>query len=205
MSKSNKQHWNQIYADKDPQEVSWYQSEPLNSLRLIKRSGIQKDEALIDIGGGASVLVDRLQADGFSRLAVLDISKEALSIARQRLSKGAGRVEWFEADITEFRSPHQFSVWHDRAVFHFLTLESDRQKYVDVLKSALQPGGHVIIAAFAIGGPRKCSGLDIVQYDAPKLLYELGEQFELVEERSEMHMTPSKKEQKFSYFWMVKK
>ncbi|MCP4936254.1 MAG: class I SAM-dependent methyltransferase [bacterium] len=205
MSKSNKQHWNQIYADKDPLQVSWYQSEPLSSLRLIERSGLQKDEALIDIGGGASVLVDRLQVDGFSRLAVLDISKKALSIVRQRLKKGAGRVDWFETDITQFRPPHQFSLWHDRAVFHFLTKKRDRQKYVEVLKNTLRPGGHVIIAAFAIGGPRQCSGLDIVQYDASGLLGELGQEFELVEEQSEMHITPSKKKQKFSYFWMIKK
>jgi len=205
MSNGPKQHWNRIYADKNPQQVSWYQSEPLTSLQLIDSSGIQSDEALIDIGGGASLLVDRLLAAGFSRLAVLDISEKALSIARHRLSDAAEQIEWIEADITGFCPPHEYSLWHDRAVFHFLTQKPDRQKYVEVLKSALPSGGHVIIAAFALGGPEKCSGLDIVQYDAPGLLFELGDQFTLVEERSEKHLTPAKAEQKFSYFRLVKK
>jgi len=204
MSKGTKQHWNRIYADKDPLQVSWYQNEPSNSIQLIEKSGIQKNEAVIDIGGGASLLVDRLQVVGFSRLTVLDISQKALTIAADRLAEEAKLVEWIEADITEFHPQHQYSLWHDRAVFHFLTQKADRQKYVNVLKSALRSGGHAVLAAFAIGGPAKCSGLDVVQYDASKLLHELGEEFVLVEERSEMHMTPAKKQQKFSWFRMIK-
>ena len=112
----------------------------------------------------------------------------------------AGRIAWYEADITEFIPPHQFSLWHDRAVFHFLTDKPDREKYVEVLNLALRPGGHLIIAAFAIGGPEKCSGLEIVQYDSTKLREELGEGFELVEERNEVHITPANKKQEFVYF-----
>ncbi len=205
MPKDPKQHWEEIYAHKDPLKVSWYQGEPLNSLRLIGNSGIRRDEAIIDIGGGASLLVDRLHAAGYGDLSVLDISDKALSIARQRLAQGASSIKWIEEDITRFQPPHLYSLWHDRAVFHFLTQASDREKYVEALTKALPSGGHVVLAAFAIGGPDKCSGLEIVQYDAPKLLFELGDQFSLVEERFEKHLTPAKAEQKFSYFRLIKK
>ena len=142
--------------------------------------------------------------EGFTNLAVLDISGTALSCAKKRLGNLAQNVEWYESDITQFDAPHQFSLWHDRAVFHFLANKSDRNNYVEALINALRPGGHAIIAAFAIGGPEKCSGLDIVQYDAAKLVAELGGDFELVEERSEVHITPADKEQTFVYFRFAK-
>lgn len=200
-----KKHWQNIYQEKSPLDVSWYQKQPTLSLELIHRSGIHKDEPVIDVGGGASVLVDYLYQEGFNKLSVLDISEHALNSAKQRLGDPAQNIEWFEADITEFKSPHPFSLWHDRAVFHFLTDPSDREKYVNTLKQALKPGGHLIIAAFAIGGPEKCSGLEIVQYDAAKLIAVLGEDFELVEEKSEVHVTPANQEQKFMYFRFMKR
>lgn len=195
-----KQHWEQVYSSKSALEVSWYQSEPRLSLELIQRSGIDKDAPLIDVGGGASLLVDRLQAQGYRQLAVLDISGAALAVARQRLGARAADIEWYEADVTQFSAPHPFRLWHDRAVFHFLTAAEDRQRYVEVLKQTVVAGGHIIIAAFALGGPLRCSGLEIVQYDAAKLQAELGPDFRLEEQQTETHLTPAGKEQKFGFF-----
>lgn len=199
-----KTHWQNIYRKKSPLDVSWYQKKPELSLKLIQNSGLSKNEAIIDIGGGSSELVDYLQKDGYTNLSVLDISKNALDSARMRLGNIAENISWFETDITEFSPPHQFSIWHDRAVFHFLTRKEDRNSYVQVLKKALKPGGHFIIAAFAIGGPEKCSGLDIIQYDSAKLIAELSGDFELIEETGEVHITPGNKEQKFIYFRFIK-
>lgn len=199
-----KAHWQNVYQDKSSLDVSWYQKEPSLSLELIHSTQVARDEAIIDVGGGASVLVDHLCKERYTNLAVLDISENALASAKKRLGDLAKSVEWIESDITQFDAPHQFSLWHDRAVFHFLTDQPDRKSYVKAIKRALRPGGHLIIAAFAIGGPEKCSGLDIVQYDADKLIAELGEDFELVEERDETHITPANKEQKFMYFRFIK-
>lgn len=195
-----KTHWENVYQDKSSSDVSWYQEEPLLSLELIRSAQLGRDEPIIDVGGGASVLVDYLCKEGFTNLAVLDISEKALSCAKQRLGDLAHNIEWYESDITQFEAPHPFSLWHDRAVFHFLTDQSDRKAYVSALKKALKPGGCLIIAAFAIGGPEKCSGLDIVQYDSEKITAELGEDFTLLEVRTETHITPTHNEQKFMYF-----
>lgn len=200
-----KGHWENIYAEKSPLEVSWYESEPALSLQLIRNTQVALDAPIIDIGGGASVLVDRLCEEGYSNVGVLDISSKALACARERLGDRANSIEWFEEDITRFDPPHSFAVWHDRAVFHFLTDKTDRSRYVTALRRGLDPGGHLILAAFAIGGPTKCSGLDIVQYDAEKLMVELGDEFALVEEKSETHITPAKAEQKFAYFRFLRK
>jgi ubiquinone/menaquinone biosynthesis C-methylase UbiE len=200
-----KAHWENMYQEKSPLDVSWYQKEPKLSLELIHRTGVSLDEPIIDVGGGASVLVDFLCKDGFTNLSVLDISENALADAKKRLGDLAKNIEWIESDITEFSSSHKFSLWHDRAVFHFLTDKSDRRKYVRALTQALKAGGHLIIAAFAIGGPDKCSGLEIAQYDSLKLKAELGEEFELLEERNEIHITPANKEQKFMYFRFIRK
>ena len=198
-----KNHWQNVYQEKAPLEVSWYQEDPKLSLDLIRRTQIARDEAIIDVGGGASVLVDYLQKEGFTNLSVLDISENALDSAKKRLGNSAKSIEWFEADITQFQPPHQFSLWHDRAVFHFLTEQSDRERYVNTLKQSLRSGGHFIIAAFAIGGAKKCSGLEIVQYDSNKLSKELGADFELIESINEIHITPSNQEQKFEYFHFI--
>lgn len=144
------------------------------SLKLIEATGIDKNQRLIDIGGGTSVLVDYLLKAGFSRLAVLDISAQSLQHAKARLGDKAKVIGWYEADITKFQPPHPFEVWHDRAVFHFLTNAEDRKQYVQVLKNTLVPTGHLIIATFAIDGQDKCSGLNVVRYDAPLLCAEIG-------------------------------
>jgi len=170
------------------------------SLQLIRNAGVAHDAPIIDVGGGASVLLDYLRNEGYSNIAVLDISGKALACARDRLGDKAIGVAWYEQDVTKFHPPKQFALWHDRAVFHFLTDKSDRRDYVDVLKNALTPDGHFIIGAFSLGGPTKCSGLDIVQYDAKKLIAELGEGFELIEEQVEIHVTPADKQQQFAYF-----
>ena len=203
-SSYRKKHWEQVYEGKSPLEVSWFQVEPFHSLRLIQNTGITKADYIIDVGGGASVLVDRLQGHGYNNLAVLDISSSAIGHAKKRLGKLAEKIEWHEADITVFDPPHSYSLWHDRAVFHFLTQKSDREKYVEVMKRAVPANSHIILATFSIGGPEKCSGLDIVQYDAPKLIGVLGDEFKLVEEVKETHMTPENREQKFSYFRLVR-
>lgn len=199
-----KTHWENVYAKSSHLRVSWYQEEPALSLQLIRNTQISLDAPIIDVGGGASLLVDRLCDAGYSNLAVLDVSAQALAHAKDRLADKVSDVEWFEADVTQFNPPHRFSLWHDRAVFHFLTVQADRDQYVGVLNQALEPGGHLIIMAFAIGGPEKCSGLDIVQYDADKIMAELGSGFELLETGYETHLTPAGQQQKFAYFRFVK-
>jgi ubiquinone/menaquinone biosynthesis C-methylase UbiE len=197
---NRKEHWNQVYQTKASDDVSWFQPRPEVSLRLIAATGIGKGDGVIDVGGGASTLVDFLVTDGFNPLAVLDISAAALEHAKQRLTRRSGEVEWFEADVTQFNLPHRFGLWHDRAVFHFLTSETDRRKYVETLTRTLTPEGHVIIATFAKDGPLKCSGLDVCRYDAASLCAELGPRFKLMEQVDETHITPWEAQQKFSYF-----
>ena len=197
---NRKSHWEKVYREKPVDQVSWFQMEPQISLALIEAAGIGKQDRIIDIGGGASVLVDFLLQRGYRHPAVLDISAAALAHARARLAAQADQVEWLEADVTEFAPARAFCLWHDRAVFHFLTQAEDRVKYRQVLESALLPRGHVIIATFAKGGPEKCSGLDIVQYDAASMAAELGPGFELLETRDEIHRTPRATDQHFLYF-----
>lgn len=195
-----KAHWEKVYQSKAPDEVSWFQTQPALSLRLVEASGVGKTEGVIDVGGGASVLVDHLLEAGFSKLAVLDISAAALEHARRRLGQRADSVAWLEADVTTFQSPRRFGLWHDRAVFHFLTNKADRRKYVETLQRTLTPGGHVVIATFALDGPPKCSGLEVARYDAASISAELGSEFQLLEQACEMHTTPWQTEQKFRYF-----
>lgn len=197
---NQKEHWQHVYKTKDPTDVSWFQNQPTLSLQLIGNAGLGKNQSIIDVGGGASVLVSCLLGAGFQHMAVLDISTDALKHAKQRLGARAGAVEWFEADVTGFVAPHRYDLWHDRAVFHFLVEKADRKKYVQTLKRTLTTGGHVIIATFAIDGPPKCSGLDVARYDAPGICAELGGEFRLIEQVDETHVTPWNTEQKFSYF-----
>lgn len=197
---NRRDHWNRVYQTKLPENVSWYQQRPDMSLELIAESGVGKDAGIIDVGGGASVLVDHLLELGYTNLAVLDLSGAALSASRSRLGARAASVEWFEADVTSFEPPHRYALWHDRAVFHFLTDAGDRARYVATLSKALQPDGAVIIATFAPDGPPKCSGLDVVRYDEHSIVAELGAGFQLREVRRETHITPGKAEQRFNYF-----
>ena len=202
--KDCKSHWERIYQGKSPPEMTWHQQEPALSLELVRNAQVAKNERIIDIGGGASTLVDQLINAKYSRVSVLDISENALACSRERLGDLQQKAEWYTTDITEFKPPHQFSLWHDRAVFHFLTRKSDRVQYVTALKAALKPGGTLIIATFAIGGPERCSGFDIVQYDKKKLAAVLGEEFELKESREESHITPAGHAQKFTYFRFIR-
>jgi trans-aconitate methyltransferase len=177
-----------------------YQRRPDISLALIAASAVSKDAGVIDVGCGASLLVDFLLDDGYTNLAVLDISAAALNHSRSRLGARAGNVEWFEADVTSFDPPHRFGLWHDRAVFHFLMAADDRRGYLATLQRTLKPGGTVVISTFALDGPAKCSGLDVLRYDEPAMLAELGAKFELQEVRRETHITPWQSEQRFIYF-----
>lgn len=196
---SQKEHWEAAYQGGDPTDVSWYQLRPHNSLELIAATQAQRDGGILDVGGGASTLVDCLLADDYSNLAVLDLSASALAHARERVGTHAADVQWIEADVTTYQAPVKFAVWHDRAVFHFLTTAEDRRKYMAALRSALIPRGHVIIATFADDGPEKCSGLAVARYDETKLAAEFGADFELCETRRETHVTPWETEQRFIY------
>ena len=200
-----KQHWERVYTTKAPDSVSWFQEHAEQSLRLIHATGLGKDAAVIDVGGGASRLVDDLVAEGYTDLTVLDLSSAALAVARQRLGKHAGAVHWMEGDITRAEFPvHRFDIWHDRAVFHFLTEPADRRAYAERVMRSVRPGGHVIIATFAEDGPEKCSGLPVMRYQPEALHAEFGDAFLLVGHEKEAHHTPVGAVQQFVYCYCRK-
>jgi len=200
-----KDHWEHIYASKSAQAVSWFQPHAARSLELIKRTGASTSASIIDVGGGASILVDELMDCGYGDLTVLDLSHEALDLARQRLGAAARRVRWIEGDITTVALPEQaFDIWHDRAVFHFLTDEADRRAYVSQVMRAVRPGGHVIVATFAADGPTQCSGLPVVRYAPEALHAEFGSAFQLIEHSEEAHVTPAGRVQHFVYCHCLK-
>ncbi len=194
-----KAHWEQVYSEKNPTEVSWYQQHPERSLELIRATGVDLAAACIDIGGGASTLVDRLLDAGYCNITVLDIAHAAIEQAKTRLAERANAVTWIEQDIIQFSVEAVFEVWHDRAVFHFLTDPLDRSSYVHAMTRALKPGAHAIIAGFALDGPEKCSGLEVMRYSPESLSAVLGDSFELVETRAESHLTPNASTQSFLY------
>ena len=196
---SRKAHWEQIYRDKQPEEVSWHQLAPELSLALIAATHLGPGARLLDVGGGASRLVDALLDQGYRQLTILDISAAALAHARTRLGDRADQVHWLEADATAFDLGHEVDIWHDRAVFHFLTEAADRAAYVDQLDRHLAPHGQAIIAAFAPDGPERCSNLPVVRYSAETLAETLGDRFRLIETRAEQHLTPSGARQPFLY------
>jgi 2-polyprenyl-3-methyl-5-hydroxy-6-metoxy-1,4-benzoquinol methylase len=201
----NKTHWEKIYQTKSTTQVSWFQENPLLSLQYIQQTRVDKTAQVIDIGGGASTLVDHLLDDGFQHVSVLDISATALQVAQQRLGARSDSVSWLEADITQVELPNsQYDVWHDRAVFHFLTKPEDRQKYVDVVRKSVKQDGHVIVATFAADGPLQCSGLDVARYNTDDLHNEFGAGFELLDSTSEEHHTPFGTDQKFIYCYCRK-
>ena len=200
MSDKRRQHWENVWTGSGETRKSWFQEIPRVSLDLVERTGISLSDPLIDIGGGASRLVDHLLDRGYRDLTVLDLSAAALEHARRRLGQRAGDVTWITGDVTTFRPERRYLLWHDRAAFHFLVEESDRLAYCAALEQALAPKGQAIIGTFAPDGPEKCSGLDIVRYDAPKLLAELGPGWELLEETRETHMTPAGAEQRFGFY-----
>ena len=202
---NRKDHWDSVYAGKKPDEVSWYQTHLEKSLELIRATGIGKNASIIDLGGGASTLVDDLLASGYTNLTVLDISSTAIQSAQARLGARANEVTWLEADVTRARLPHHgYDVWHDRAVFHFLTDVEDRRHYVSAVDHAVKPGGHVIVATFGPRGPLKCSGLDIARYSPEQLHEEFGSNYELLRSIKEDHTTPAGKHQEFIYCYCRK-
>jgi len=193
-------HWERVYQAKLPTELSWCQADPAVSFRLIGRAGVGRLEPILDVGGGASVLADCLVAAGYGDVTVLDISAAALAIVRKRLGQAAGTIT---ADVTRFEPARRYALWHDRAVLHFLTDPEDQQAYVRTLRHALQPGGHVILATFALDGPTRCSGLPVERYDAPRMADLLGPAFRLREAETETHATPSGAAQQFQYGWFT--
>ncbi len=193
------QHWQNVYENKAEDAVSWYQARPALSLRLIANTGLGKNATLIDAGGGASRLVDHLLDAGYADIAVLDIAPAALEKARARLGPRADDVEWICADLLRWRPRRRYDLWHDRAVFHFLTEAADRRRYVEVLKAALAPGGQVIIATFAPDGPESCSGLPVQRHSPESIAWTLGEDFELLETVDEWHETPAGRVQHFNH------
>ncbi|MBR0823707.1 trans-aconitate 2-methyltransferase [Bradyrhizobium liaoningense] len=192
-------HWQNVYATKGEAEVSWFQDSPAISLDMVRAANPDHRAAIIDIGGGASRLVDALLRDGYRDIAVLDLSANALEAARKRIGEAASTVDWMVADATIWRPARRYDVWHDRAAFHFLTDPHDRAAYVDRLRWAVAPGGQIIIATFAPDGPEKCSGLPVQRHDSASLAAELGPEFELVETQSEVHHTPWNSTQAFQF------
>jgi ubiquinone/menaquinone biosynthesis C-methylase UbiE len=197
---NSKAHWNAVYGAKAPAELSWYQSKPTRSLELLEQLGVGPSTSIIDVGGGASTLVDALLDRGLRNITVLDISSAALEHAKTRLGPRAESVAWIEADITHVAlGAAAYDVWHDRAVFHFLTASEDRRRYVAAASRALRPGGAALIATFSVHGPARCSGLEVVRYDAELLARELGQEFSLERSVEEVHHTPSGNAQAFTY------
>jgi 2-polyprenyl-3-methyl-5-hydroxy-6-metoxy-1,4-benzoquinol methylase len=198
-SASRSAHWETVYTTKGENEVSWFQENPAPSLELIAMARLNPDAAIIDIGGGASRLVDGLLAQGFQNVTVLDLSEAALSVAKARLGDQAKHVQWVTADVTTWEPPQTYDLWHDRAAFHFLTDDFARSAYADRLKKALKRPGHVIIGTFAPDGPERCSGLPVARHDAASLAATLGAEFELLDTRRHEHVTPWGSTQRFQF------
>lgn len=200
MSEPDRQtHWQNVYQTRGEQEVSWSQPSPEPSLGLVEMFAPGKSAAIVDIGGGASRLVDALRERGYSHLTVLDLSETALQSARERLGGDATSVHWIAADVTTWQPPQAFDIWHDRAAFHFLVDPRDREAYLARLQQAVKSGGHAIIATFAPDGPEKCSGLPVQRYDHVALGKALGAAFELVHHQPHRHVTPWGAAQSFQF------
>jgi 2-polyprenyl-3-methyl-5-hydroxy-6-metoxy-1,4-benzoquinol methylase len=199
ISSERQSHWQKVYLSKGEQEVSWSQADPQPSLGLIEKFAKDDSAAIVDIGGGASRLVDALLARGFAAVTVLDLSEAALQSAKARLGEKGAAVRWIAADVTAWQPPQAFDIWHDRAAFHFLVDAGDRAAYIDCLHAGVKVGGHAIIATFAPDGPEKCSGLPVQRYDSESLSKTIGSAFELVEHQSHRHVTPWGAVQSFQF------
>jgi ubiquinone/menaquinone biosynthesis C-methylase UbiE len=200
---NRKAHWESVYANSASSTLSWHQQHPRRSLDLINRTALPKDARIIDVGGGDSSLVDDLISEGYRDITVLDLSRAALNRAKARLGNVAsGRVAWLEGDILGVNLPAEaFDIWHDRAVFHFLTTAGQRDAYIQAVERAVRPGGHVIVATFAEDGPTRCSGLPVNRYSAAQLHGTFGAAFQLVESEREIHRTPAGLDQPFTFCW----
>lgn len=204
MPDETRRHWDAVYASRSYGEVSWYQETPVRSLSLIEATGIAVDDPIIDVGGGASTLVDKLLDRGFTDITVLDVAAGAFDQARARLGPRAAAVNWHVGDVTTFDPGRQYCLWHDRAVLHFLVDPGERQRYVEVLERALAPGGHLLLATFGPDGPLKCSGLEIRRYSVEMQGELLGPGFELRHHVLEVHRTPAGAPQQFLYAHWVR-
>lgn len=198
MTSQRRNHWDNVYTTKPADTVSWFQDDPTPSLNMIAQTGVGTGDPIVDIGGGASVLIDRLLDRAHSAVTVLDIAEAGLAVAKQRLGARAGRVTWIAQDVTAWQPPKDaFSIWHDRAVFHFLVEEADRVAYVRALDQGVRTGGFVILATFTLSGPERCSGLPVRRCSAELLQAELGPRYRLIEQRLQTHVTPSGNHQDF--------
>jgi len=197
---NSKRHWEDIYAARPDTALSWYQQTPETSLTLINNAGVTKDAAIIDVGGGSARLAGLLLENGYRDITVLDIAANALALARENIGKElALSVTWIIADITQWRPQCAYDLWHDRAVFHFLTQEADRAAYKRVLLQGLIPGGHLVIGTFGLEGPDRCSGLPVRRYSVESLTAEFGSNFKLRESLTKDHCTPAGKLQQFQF------
>lgn len=192
-------HWQNVYQTKGEREVSWFQENPEVSLDLIRATGVNASDSIIDVGGGASRLIDALLDAGFASVAVLDVSEKALANSKARLGERSAGVNWIVADVTAWRPQGTYDVWHDRAAFHFLTEPNDQDAYAERVRKAVRPGGHVIIGTFALDGPERCSGLPVVRHDAVSIGQILGDSFKLIDSRRHDHRTPGGAFQRFQF------
>ena len=197
-SAERSRHWDDAYSTRGTQGVSWFQSEPTVSLELIESLGLDVATPVVDIGGGASVLADRLLGAGFTDISVLDVSEVALNAGRRRIGNSRS-VQWLHEDLLAWVPARRFGLWHDRAVFHFLTDEHDQGVYLDTMRSTLLPGGSLVLATFAEDGPERCSGLPVTRYSVDELRARLGSRFELTVSRRELHATPGGAVQPFTW------
>ena len=196
----SRSHWENVYETKKADQVSWFKPHLSKSLGLILEAGIKKNDPVIDVGGGASTLADDLLREGFTDITVLDISSQSLEVTKKRLGKESSKIHWLVDDITTANLPKgRYALWHDRAVFHFLTKSEDRKKYVTIMNQSLKPQGTAIIATFSLKGPERCSGLDIVRYSAETLQAELGKNYHRMKSLEESHDTPFGTKQEFIY------
>ena len=195
-----KTHWEKVYTTHAPESVSWYRAHLETSLALVERAANSHSASIIDIGGGGSTFVADLLSRGYKNLTVLDVSQTAIEVTKKRMGLAAEQVRWLIGDILEIElEPRAYDLWHDRAVFHFLTTSKQRVAYVRQVTKAVKPGGHVIVSTFGPEGPTKCSGLEVMRYDAESLHDEFGGRFRLVESSKELHQTPFGTTQQFLY------
>ncbi len=204
MGKFNRKvHWENIYSTKKINEVSWYQIEPKTSISFINLAGLEKDAAIIDIGGGDSFFVDYLVKEGYTNITILDISEMAIKRAKLRLGDSASKVSWIVSDVNNFSPKHKYDFWHDRATFHFLTDSLEVNQYKETVENAMNKNGHFVIGTFSKTGPLKCSGIDITQYSKQEII-ELFHTFKIISDLNVKHLTPFETTQDFVFCYFVK-
>lgn len=201
----HKEHWENVYNTKEIDAVGWFQKKPETSLKLIEKASINLNSPIIDVGGGAYFLVDNLLERSFTDITVLDISQKAIQIAKKRLGEAATKVNWIVEDIVEFKPVQKYVLWHDRAVFHFLTNTEDVKRYVNLVSDSVVNGGHFILGTFSVDGPKKCSGLDIVQYSEQSIADLFSANFDIFESFRIDHFTPSDFKQNFLFSHLIRK